>query len=92
MTDGESWLWKIKETVEREQQQPVWMSETKFDDALKDEALPLNSRQSMTSSPDNLYDSRSPYDSDAYNSMPRHMTRATSDPNLAPQPAARMVR
>ncbi|XP_037080628.1 tight junction protein ZO-1-like [Pollicipes pollicipes] len=88
MTDADGWYRKVKELIDKQQNAPVWMSETKPGESLSDDFLfPMTSRLSYASSPESDLEgtetspSRSPVASPA--SSDSRLVRSSSDPSLA---------
>ncbi|GFG33860.1 hypothetical protein Cfor_12812, partial [Coptotermes formosanus] len=57
LTTPESWYRKVRELIDKQQSSPVWLSESKPDEALSDDFLfPMTSRLSYASSPESDLD------------------------------------
>ncbi|XP_076356367.1 tight junction protein ZO-3-like isoform X3 [Tachypleus tridentatus] len=92
LTGADMWYKKLRETIERQQQQAIWVSETKPNEAISDDFLfPLTSRLSYASSPESdlelASDSRPTSMHGAGSSLavdPR-MVKASSDPSIVTQ-------
>ncbi|CAG0880498.1 unnamed protein product [Darwinula stevensoni] len=96
----ESWFGKIREMIERQQTQPIWMSERKLEENVGEDFLfPMASRLSYASSPESdLESSTLPSLHPSTNkggfekglgqdgNSPRSLHRASSDPSIAPNP------
>ncbi|KAJ8688528.1 hypothetical protein QAD02_024323 [Eretmocerus hayati] len=85
LTSPESWYRKLRELIDWQQQGPLWMSQTKPEEALSDDFLfPMTSRLSYASSPESdLELSPAP-------SLPGTLTapsrlKSSSDPSIATQ-------
>ncbi|XP_034234792.1 tight junction protein ZO-1-like isoform X3 [Thrips palmi] len=92
LSSPESWYRKVRELVDKQQQTPVWMSESKPDEALSDDFLfPMTSRLSYASSPESDLDlspeprphnhNNSGLSSGGLNSS--RLVKSSSDPSIA---------
>ncbi|GAB6031940.1 hypothetical protein CHUAL_010327 [Chamberlinius hualienensis] len=90
LSNTDTYFRKIKEIIEKQQQQPIWMSEAKPDEPITDDFLfPMTSRLSYASSPESdldLTNDMHPRTSNAHSPMmDRRMVKASSDPSIATQ-------
>ncbi|XP_049776223.1 tight junction protein ZO-1 isoform X4 [Schistocerca cancellata] len=88
LTSPDSWYRKVRELIEKQQNSPVWMSESKPDEALSDDFLfPMTSRLSYASSPESDLDlSPEPHGSGVVTaSPPPRLIKSSSDPSIATQ-------
>ncbi|XP_066996452.2 tight junction protein ZO-3 isoform X2 [Anabrus simplex] len=89
LTSPESWYRKVRELIDKQQSAPVWMSESKPDEALSDDFLfPMTSRLSYASSPESDLDlSPEPRGSGAPVPPPgpSRLVKSSSDPSIATQ-------
>ncbi|XP_033210026.1 tight junction protein ZO-2 isoform X3 [Belonocnema kinseyi] len=85
LTTPESWYRKLRELIDRQQQGPLWMSQTKPEEALSDDFLfPMTSRLSYASSPESdLELSPAPPLPGALG--PPSRLKSSSDPSIATQ-------
>ncbi|XP_051169502.1 tight junction protein ZO-2 isoform X4 [Leptopilina boulardi] len=85
LTTPESWYRKLRELIDRQQQGPLWMSQTKPEEALSDDFLfPMTSRLSYASSPESdLELSPAPPLPGALGQPSR--LKSSSDPSIATQ-------
>uniref|UniRef100_A0A1B6GRS7 Tight junction protein ZO-1 n=2 Tax=Proconiini TaxID=565685 RepID=A0A1B6GRS7_9HEMI len=74
----DSWYRKVRELIDKQQTSPVWMSESKPDEALSDDFLfPMTSlRLSYASSPESDLEQ---------GSLPPRLVKCSSDPSIATQ-------
>nr|QRF78316.1 ZO1 [Euperipatoides kanangrensis] len=92
LTNADSWYRKVKETVDKQLQEFIWMSETKPEEAITDDFLfPMTSRLSYASSPESdldlIYDSSRPVSMlETREHSPlmerRRLVKASSDPSI----------
>ncbi|XP_046625756.1 tight junction protein ZO-1 isoform X6 [Neodiprion virginianus] len=85
LTTPEAWYRKLRELIDRQQQGPLWMSQTKPEEALSDDFLfPMTSRLSYASSPESdLELSPAPPLPGALG--PPTRLKSSSDPSIATQ-------
>ncbi|XP_015112181.1 tight junction protein ZO-1 isoform X1 [Diachasma alloeum] len=85
LTTPEAWYRKLRELIDRQQQGPLWMSQTKPEEALSDDFLfPMTSRLSYASSPESdLELSPAPPIPGALG--PPARLKSSSDPSIATQ-------
>lgn len=92
---GDLWYKKLREIIEKQQLQSIWMSEKKPDENIADDFLfPMISRLSYASSPESDLDisaNDAPQDEEdekegftANGSVGNRMVKSSSDPSLAP--------
>lgn len=87
------WYKKLRETIEKQQQQAIWVSESKPQEVISDDFLfPMTSRLSYASSPESDLDLTSdtrpmslPDCLTSTNGTERRMVKASSDPSIATQ-------
>ncbi|XP_064470378.1 tight junction protein ZO-1-like [Ornithodoros turicata] len=85
LTSADMWYKKLRETIEKQQQVSIWVSETKPDEAISDDFLfPMTSRLSYASSPESDLDLASSPDGRSL-ANDRRLVRASSDPSVATQ-------
>ncbi|KFM71564.1 Tight junction protein ZO-1, partial [Stegodyphus mimosarum] len=91
LTSADMWYKKLRETIDKQQQQSIWISESKPEEAISDDFLfPMTSRLSYASSPESdlelATDSRpSGLQELGLPGSDRHMVKASSDPSIATQ-------
>ncbi|GFY76260.1 tight junction protein ZO-1 [Trichonephila inaurata madagascariensis] len=91
LTSADMWYKKLRETIDKQQQQSIWISESKPEEAISDDFLfPMTSRLSYASSPESdleLANDSRPSDLQdlGLQSNDRHMVKASSDPSIATQ-------
>lgn len=88
LTTGDSWYKKLQETIDRQQKQPLWVSEAKPDEAITDDFLfPMTSRLSYASSPESdldlSIDTRSTVLKECQAPDDRRLVKSSSDPSIA---------
>ena len=91
LTSGEIWYRKIKDSIQRAQETPIWMSEMKVDEEnyKEDYLFPMSNRLSYASSPesDNEFGwpaANGPEPKDNSPPLPRKkLVRSSSDPSVA---------
>ncbi|XP_013406126.2 tight junction protein ZO-1-like isoform X4 [Lingula anatina] len=86
--EGDTWLRKVKEAIEKQQEQKIWMSEMRPEDATSEDFLfPMTNRLSYASSPESDLDLSRPVSmSDEEDGTPparKKLVRASSDPSIA---------
>ncbi|KAG8186733.1 hypothetical protein JTE90_009802 [Oedothorax gibbosus] len=89
LSTGDSWYKKLQETIDRQQKQPLWVSEAKPDEAITDDFLfPMSSRLSYHSSPESDLDismdnRTSSFRADTTNTTDdRRLVKSSSDPSI----------
>ncbi|KFM74781.1 Tight junction protein ZO-1, partial [Stegodyphus mimosarum] len=87
LTTGDSWYKKLQETIDRQQKQPLWVSEAKPDEAITDDFLfPMTSRLTYASSPESDLDismeSRTTTFKDSTLQNDRRLVKSSSDPSI----------
>lgn len=93
LTGADMWYKKLRDTIDKQQQQAIWVSESKPQEAISDDFLfPMTSRLSYASSPESdldLTNDTRPMSLQARSTSPpgaeRHMVKASSDPSIATQ-------
>ncbi|GBM98675.1 Tight junction protein ZO-1 [Araneus ventricosus] len=91
LTSADMWYKKLRETIDKQQQQSIWISESKPEEAISDDFLfPMTSRLSYASSPESdleLANDSRPSDLQdlGLQGNDRHMVKASSDPSIATQ-------
>uniref|UniRef100_T1J864 ZU5 domain-containing protein n=1 Tax=Strigamia maritima TaxID=126957 RepID=T1J864_STRMM len=92
LTSADTWYKKIKEVIEMQQQQPIWISETKPEEPITDDFLfPMTSRLSYASSPESDLDLATDINHRTTNELTtpsygdRRLVKASSDPSIATQ-------
>ena len=84
LTSADMWYKKLRETIDKQQQQSIWVAEAKPDQVISDDFLfPMTSRLSYASSPESDLDlaNDSRLDNDDGNS--HRLVKASSDPSIA---------
>ncbi|XP_054713756.1 tight junction protein ZO-1-like [Uloborus diversus] len=87
LTTGDSWYKKLQETIDRQQKQPLWVSESKPDEPITDDFLfPMSSRLTYASSPESdldiSIDSRSATLRESVSYNERRLVKSSSDPSI----------
>ncbi|GFX29519.1 tight junction protein ZO-1 [Trichonephila clavipes] len=86
LTTTDSWYKKLQETIDRQQKQPLWVSEAKPDEAITDDFLfPMSSRLSYTSSPESDLDISMDNRSSSFREadfQDRRLVKSSSDPSI----------
>ncbi|KAG8191357.1 hypothetical protein JTE90_006102 [Oedothorax gibbosus] len=78
LTSADMWYKKLREAIDKQQQQAIWISETKPEGAISDDFLfPMTSRLSYASSPES--------DLEGGPSRSCDLVKASSDPSIATQ-------
>ncbi|EEC09898.1 tight junction protein tama, putative [Ixodes scapularis] len=86
LTSADMWYKKLRETIEKQQQLSIWVSESKPEEAISDDFLfPMTSRLSYASSPESDLDLACPSEGRALGPEDRRLMRASSDPSVATQ-------
>ncbi|XP_067132749.1 tight junction protein ZO-1-like [Centruroides vittatus] len=93
LTGADMWYKKLRDTIDKQQQQAIWVSESKPQETISDDFLfPMTSRLSYASSPESDLDLTTdtrPMSLQARSTSPpgaeRHMVKASSDPSIATQ-------
>ncbi|XP_071033804.1 tight junction protein ZO-1 isoform X2 [Parasteatoda tepidariorum] len=87
LSTGDSWYKKLQETIDRQQKQPLWVSEAKPDEAITDDFLfPMTSRLSYASSPESDLDismeARTSSFREPNEQKDRRLVKSSSDPSI----------
>ncbi|CAL1264673.1 unnamed protein product [Larinioides sclopetarius] len=87
LSTTDSWYKKLQETIDRQQKQPLWVSEAKPDEAITDDFLfAMSSRLSYASSPESdldiSMDNRSSSFREADFQNDRRLVKSSSDPSI----------
>ncbi|KAK7793631.1 hypothetical protein R5R35_004861 [Gryllus longicercus] len=89
LTSPELWYRKVRELIDKQQTAPVWMSESKPDEALSDDFLfPMTSRLSYASSPESDLDLSPEPRCTGGTTAPTtssRLVKSSSDPSIATQ-------
>ncbi|XP_023220297.1 tight junction protein ZO-1-like [Centruroides sculpturatus] len=93
LSGADMWYKKLRDTIDKQQQQAIWVSESKPQETISDDFLfPMTSRLSYASSPESDLDLTTdtrPMSLQARSTSPpgaeRHMVKASSDPSIATQ-------
>ncbi|CAG5074910.1 Similar to Tjp1: Tight junction protein ZO-1 (Mus musculus) [Cotesia congregata] len=86
LTTPEAWYRKLRELIDRQQQGPLWMSQTKPEEALSDDFLfPMTSRLSYASSPESDLELNTNIPLLSGQLGPPTRLKSSSDPSIATQ-------
>ncbi|XP_053594101.1 tight junction protein ZO-1 isoform X2 [Microplitis demolitor] len=86
LTTPEAWYRKLRELIDRQQQGPLWMSQTKPEEALSDDFLfPMTSRLSYASSPESDLELNTNVPMLSGPLGPPTRLKSSSDPSIATQ-------
>ncbi|XP_044582473.1 tight junction protein ZO-1 isoform X1 [Cotesia glomerata] len=86
LTTPEAWYRKLRELIDRQQQGPLWMSQTKPEEALSDDFLfPMTSRLSYASSPESDLELNTNVPLLSGQLGPPTRLKSSSDPSIATQ-------
>lgn len=84
LTNADMWYKKLREIIEIQQHQTIWVSNTKPDETISDDFLfPTTSRLSYASSPESDLEISNDLREDEQEPGPR-LVKASSDPSIAP--------
>ena len=83
LTNADMWYKKLRETIEKQQQQNIWVAQSKPEEPIADDFLfPMTSRLSYASSPESDLDLANDSRLDNDDNSPR-LVKASSDPSIA---------
>jgi tight junction protein 1 len=78
------WYKKLRETIEKQQQQCIWIAESKPEEVISDDFLfPMTSRLSYASSPESDLDLANDSRLDNEDENSHRLVKASSDPSIA---------
>ncbi len=84
LTSADMWYKKLRETVEKQQQQSIWVAESKPEEVISDDFLfPMTSRLSYASSPESDLDLANDSRLDNEDENSHRLVKASSDPSIA---------
>ncbi|XP_054162043.1 tight junction protein ZO-1-like isoform X2 [Oppia nitens] len=84
LTSADMWYKKLRETVDKQQQQSIWVSESKPEEPIGDDFLfPMISRLSYASSPESDLDLANELRLDEEEENAHRLVKASSDPSIA---------
>lgn len=84
LTSADMWYKKLRETIEKQQQQNIWVAESKPEEVIADDFLfPMTSRLSYASSPESDLDLAADPRGDPDDRSSPRLVKASSDPSIA---------
>ena len=84
LTSADMWYKKLRETIDKQQQQTIWVSESKPEEVIGDDFLfPMTSRLSYASSPESDLDLANDSRLDNDDETSHRLVKASSDPSIA---------
>ncbi|CAG2165528.1 unnamed protein product, partial [Oppiella nova] len=84
LTNADMWYKKLRETIDKQQQQSIWIAESKPEEVIGDDFLfPMTSRLSYASSPESDLDLANDSRLDNEDDTSHRLVKASSDPSIA---------
>ncbi|CAG2104772.1 unnamed protein product, partial [Medioppia subpectinata] len=84
LTSADMWYKKLRETIDKQQQQTIWIAESKPEEVIGDDFLfPMTSRLSYASSPESDLDLANDSRLDNEDDNSHRLVKASSDPSIA---------
>ena len=84
LTSADMWYKKLRETIDKQQQQSIWVAESKPEEVISDDFLfPMISRLSYASSPESDLDLANDSRLDTEEENSHRLVKASSDPSIA---------